>query len=268
MNVGRDGPRSACGRLSDRSVVITGATGMAGAAARRFAAEGAAVFVISIDAQDNATVIDWAAADLTDEAATVGAFATARERLGRLDALFAVAGGSGRRFGDGPLHAVTLEAWNATVALNATTTILATREALRWMIDQDPDDDGQRGSIVLMSSVTAFDPSPHWFATHAYAATKAAVVGLMRTTAAYYADRGIRINALAPATVDTPMAARAAGDAGIVAHLQRKQPLAGGLIDPDDIAAAALYLCSRESKAVTGQTLAVDGGWSVRGDER
>ena len=115
------------------------------------------------------------------------------------------------------------------MALNATTTFLAAREALRWMIDQPPDEDGQRGSIVLMSSVTAFDPSPRWFATHAYAAAKAAVTGLMRTTAGYYADHGIRVNALAPATVDTPMAARAARDAATVDHLKRKQPLAGGL---------------------------------------
>ena len=136
------------------------------------------------------------------------------------------------------------------------------------MIDQPVDDDGQHGSIVLMSSVTAFDPSPHWFATHAYAAAKAAITGLMRTTAAYYADHGIRVNALAPATVDTPMAAHAAGDAATVEHLKRKQPLAGGLLDPDDVASAALFLCRRDSRMITGQTLTVDAGWSVRGDER
>ena len=256
------------GRLAGRSCVVTGATGIAGAAARRFAAEGADVFVISLDAADVVDGKSWAVADLADEQSAVEAFAAARDQLGRLDALFAVAGGSGRRFGDGPLHDVSAAAWDATMALNVTTTFLAAREALRWMTDQPVDTDGQRGSIVLMSSVTAFDPSPQWFATHTYAAAKAAIVGLMRTTASYYADRGIRVNALAPATVDTPMAARAAADDATVAHLRRKQPLAGGLIDPDDIAAAALYLCSRESRTVTGQTLAVDAGWSVRGDER
>lgn len=255
---------SGAGRLAGRSCVVTGATGMAAAAARRFTAEGADVFVISIDAAE--AVGDehgWAVADLADEDAAVEAFAAARKRLGRLDALFAVAGGSGRRFGDGPLHDVSRDAWDATFALNATTSFLAAREAVRWMLDQPADGDGQRGSIVLMSSVSAFDPSP-WFATHAYAATKAAIVGLMRTTAGYYAEHGIRVNALAPATVDTPMAARAAADAATVAHLGAKQPLAGGLIDPDDVAAAALYLCSRESRMVTGQTLTVDAGWSVR----
>ncbi len=256
-------------RLAGRRCVVTGATGMAGAAARQFVAEGAEVFVISLDAEENATAgCGYAVADLSVETAAVDAFAAARDQLGRLDAVFAVAGGSGRRFGDGPLHDVSASAWDATMALNATTAFLATREALRWMLDQPADADGERGSIVLMASVTAFDPSPRWFATHAYAAAKAAVVGLMRTTASYYADRGIRVNAIAPATVDTPMTARAAGDAATVDHLKRKQPLAGGLIDPDDIAAAAVYLCSRESRMVTGQTLTVDAGWSVRGDER
>jgi NAD(P)-dependent dehydrogenase (short-subunit alcohol dehydrogenase family) len=241
---------------------------MAGAAARRFADEGAEVFVISIDADEHAGDIPHAVADLRDEDATVAAFVAARDALPRLDAVFAVAGGSGRRFGDGPLHDVSLAAWDTTLALNTTTCFLATREALRWMTDQPADDDGQRGSIVLMGSVTAFDPSPRWFATHAYAAAKAAVVGLMRTTAGYYAGHGIRVNAIAPATVATPMAARAAGDAATVEHLQRKQPLAHGLLDPADVAETALFLCSRESRMITGQTIDVDAGWGVRGDEK
>ena len=116
--------------------------------------------MISIDAAEHADPDARPSPTSADEAATVAAFAAARDTLGRLDALFAVAGGSGRRFGDGPLHDVSLAGWDATMALNATTTFLAAREALRWMIDQPPDDDVQRGSIVLMSSVTAFDPSP------------------------------------------------------------------------------------------------------------
>jgi NAD(P)-dependent dehydrogenase (short-subunit alcohol dehydrogenase family) len=260
--------RNRSGRLAGRRCVITGHTGMAGAAAQRFRAEGADVFVISLEADDFVPSEDSACADLRHEDEAVRAFAAARRRLGRLDAVLAVAGGSGRRFGDGPLHTVSHEAWDATMALNLTTTFLAAREAVRWMSDQSPDADRQRGSIVLISSALAFDPSPHWFATHAYTASKAAIVGLMRTTAAYYAEHGIRINALAPATVDTPMAARAANDPATVAHLQRKQPLSAGLIAPDDVVDAALYLCSWESRMVTGQTLTVDGGWSVSGDKR
>ena len=115
------------GRLAGRRCVITGATGMAEqAAARLFSAAGAGVFVISIDAAEHADPDSSAVADLADEAATVAAFAAAHADLGRLDALFAVAGGSGQRCGDGPLHDVPLAGWDTTMAINATTTFLAT----------------------------------------------------------------------------------------------------------------------------------------------
>lgn len=249
--------------------VVTGATGMAAAAASRFAAEGAEVVVISREPADCVDVANsYVEADLADEGAAERAFADARRHLGRLDAVFAVAGGSGRRFGDGPLHELTLAAWDATLALNATPALLAARESLRWMLDQDRDDDGLRGSIVLMSSVLAFDPAPEHFDTHAYAAAKAAILGLTKAAAARYVGDGVRVNALAPATVDTPMAARAAADAPTVEYLRHKQPLSGGMLDADDVVDAAVYLCGPESRRVTGQTLVVDAGWTVRGDAR
>jgi NAD(P)-dependent dehydrogenase (short-subunit alcohol dehydrogenase family) len=80
--------------------------------------------------------------------------------------------------------------------------------------------------------------------------------------AAYVAD-GIRVNLLQPGLTDTPMAARAATDPATMAYATRKQPLTGPLIDPADIARAAIFFLSDESRAITGQTLAVDGGWSV-----
>lgn len=257
------------GRLAGRGCVVTGATGMAEAAARRFVDEGAAVFVVSRDADECAALgLPHAVADLSDEASAVDGFAAARAALGRIDALFAVAGGSGRRFGDGPLHDIPLAGWDATMALNATTAFLAARESVRAMLDQPPDDDGIRGSVVLMSSVSAFDPAPDLFGTHAYAAAKASILGLTKAAAAAYVGDGIRVNALAPATVATPMSRRAAADPATVEYLRGKQPLAGGMLDAADVADAAVYLCSRDSRRVTGQTLVVDGGWTVRGDHR
>lgn len=251
------------GRLAGRTCLVTGATGMAADAARRFAAEGAAVVVVDRNAGHCADLgLPYVVADLTDEEATRAAFARARALLPRLDAAYAVAGGSGRRHGDGPTHTVGLAGWRATLGLNLDPAFLTVREAVRWMLDQPRDDDGARGSVVVMTSVLAASPAAP-FATHAYAAAKAAAVGLVRATAAAYAADGIRVNALAPGLVRTPMAARAAADPATVAYAQQRQALRGDLLEPAEVTDAALFLVARDSRAVTGQTIAVDGGWQV-----
>lgn len=248
---------------------MTGSSGIAAAGARRFAAEGAAVGIVarnedacaelaSLIVADDGRVA-WAVADLRDEAATVAAFASLRSELGPLDGLFAVAGGSGRKFGDGPIHEASLEGWRETLDLNGVPTFLAAREAIRAMLPPE----GRGGSIVIVSSVLGSDPVPSLFATHAYAAIKGAADALARTMAAYYAPHGIRVNSLAPGLVATPMSARAQGDEATTAFAARKQPLAGGFLDADAIADAALFLLSDEARQITGQRLAVDGGWSV-----
>lgn len=224
--------------------------------------------MFSLDAEEAASVASeladggaetfWTAVDLTDGDATEAAFAAGRARLGRLDGLFAVAGGSGRRFGDGPLHEATTEGWRSTMDLNGLPAFHAVRAAVRIMLDEPGP-----GSIVLISSVLATDPSPRLFATHSYAAAKGGSLSLVKAAASYYAPSGIRFNAISPGLVNTPMAARAATDPDTVDYARRKQPLAEGLLDPEDIAAAAVFLLSDESRMVTGQVLAVDGGWSV-----
>lgn len=252
---------------------MTGATGMAAASARRLAAEGAAVFIVSLvetEAEALAGELTvagahagWAAADLTDEAQVDRAVAAAVERFGRIDGAFAVAGGSGRRFGDGPIHELTSDGWERTLALNLRTQALTCRAVVRQMLAQEPNGSGTRGSILLMGSVTATDPVPAFFATHAYAAARGATNALMTTMAATYAPDRIRVNVVAPGLTDTPMAARASTDARIRAFAARKQPLAGEMMDPDEVAHAAVFFLSDESRAVTGQLLKVDGGWSV-----
>lgn len=255
-------------RNRDRVFVVTGSTGIAAAATHRLLAEEASVFTIAIDAEscarlhDDVTNVDrhgWVAADLTDEAAAEWAFEQAVDRFADLDGLFAVAGGSGRSQGDGPADAITLGAWEATLALNLTTTFLSVRQAVRHFLAKDP----PGGSIVVTSSVVATHPSPEHFPTHAYATAKGAQLALVGATAARYTTDGIRVNAIAPGLVATPMSERARSDTAAMEYIAAKQPLLGGPIDADDVAAAAAFLLSDDARAITGQVLAVDGGWGV-----
>jgi NAD(P)-dependent dehydrogenase (short-subunit alcohol dehydrogenase family) len=265
------------GRLAGRSIVITGATGIAAASAHRFATQGARLFVISRTEEHLRSLADglaavgtdigWVTADLSEDAAAESAVARAHETLGRIDGLFAVAGGSGRRYGDGLVHELTAEAWDRTVALNARSQVLTIGAVLRRMLVQEPDATGARGSIVAMSSVLAWHPEPVLFPTHAYAASKGAISSLTRAMAAAYVRQGIRVNAVAPSLTTSRMSSRAADDEATRRFARQRQPLTGGFLSPDDVADAASFLLSREARAITGQVLHVDGGWTVTSNE-
>lgn len=269
------------GRLAGRSIVITGSTGIAAASARRFAAEGARLFLVSrteahlhalVDelAREGAAagsrdgaVVGWVAADLSGGDAAEAAIADAGRALGRIDGLFAVAGGSGRRYGDALVHELTAEAWDRTLELNARSQVLTIGAVLRRMLAQEPDATGARGAVVAMSSVLASRPEPELFPTHAYAASKGAIATLTRAMAAAYVRQGIRVNAVAPSLTTSRMSERAAADEATQRFARHRQPLTDGFLPPDEVANAALFLLSEESRAITGQVLLVDGGWSV-----
>ena len=249
-------------------VLIGGTTGLGLSAARAFVQAGARVIVVGRNAESCAaaqTELGDAAsairADACDPATAPHAIDEAVRVFGGFHGLYHVAGGSGRRAGDGPLHELTDDGWRATLDLNLTSLMLSNRAAVRQFLAQKTG-----GSILNMSSVLAFSPSPKHFATHAYAAAKAAAIGFSKSIAAYYAPQNIRVNVLAPALVETPMAARAAGDEAIMAFIKTKQPLDGGRIgQPADLDAAAVYFMSDGARFATGQVLAIDGGWSVEG---
>ena len=182
-----------------------------------------------------------------------------RERFGGFHALYHVAGGSGRSHGDGPLDQVSDEGWNYTLRLNLDSLFFSNRAAIRDFLTHQ-----QGGSILNMASVLGWSSAPKYFATHGYATSKAAAIGMTTAAAAFYAAQDIRLNVLAPALVDTPLAARAAANSEIMEYIKTKQPLDGGRIGrPDDADAAVVFLLSDESRFVTGQVIAVDGGWSV-----
>ena len=184
---------------------------------------------------------------------------TCIKRFGTFDGFYHVAGGSGRKMGDGPLHELTLEGWNKTFELNLTSLMLSNQAAVQKFLELK-----KGGTILNMGSVLGFSPSPHFFSTHAYAATKAAIIGFSKSVAAYYAKNNIRVNVIAPALVETPMAQRAANDDEILSFIKTKQPLDGGRIgQPEDLDGLAVYFMSDQSKFTTGQIVAVDGGWSI-----
>jgi NAD(P)-dependent dehydrogenase (short-subunit alcohol dehydrogenase family) len=242
--------------------LITGSTGIGAATARLAAVYGAKVFVCGLDdaaARQLAEECGGAfhTGDLTRSAEAEKAVARCISELGPIDALFNVAGASGRRHGDGPLHLVTDEGWDFTMDVNLKSMFYVTRPTLRRMLAR-----GQ-GAILNMATVTAYSPEPKNFATHAYAAAKGGVIAMTKAMASYYAPHGIRVNAIAPGLVRTPMSLRAQTDEEILQQMKTKQPLAQSLLDPDDIARAAVFLLGPSAEMITGQVLGVDGGWEV-----
>jgi NAD(P)-dependent dehydrogenase (short-subunit alcohol dehydrogenase family) len=255
------------GRLASRGVVITGAGGISAAAAFRCARSGARVHLLSRDPDKARTLaesiegVTWSATDLTDDEATGAGFDDAERELGTIDGLIAVAGGSARRFGDGPIEQLSAAALHATIDLNLVTTTNALREFVsRW---DPPTEDAWASAILIGSSLGRFPASP-LFVTHGYAAAKAAIEGLARSTAAHYLSRRVAVNVIAPGLTRTPMAERAQQDEVISEYARKRQPLAeDGFVDPDDIGVACEWLLG--ARSVTGQILYIDGGWSVYG---
>jgi NAD(P)-dependent dehydrogenase (short-subunit alcohol dehydrogenase family) len=253
--------------LAGRTVVIIGGTtGLGLAGAKACVRAGASVVVCgrSRESAERAEAELGSSAravvgDATDPLTAIAAIDLARETFGRFDALYHVAGGSGRAAGDGPLHSVSDEGIEATLHWNLTSLIYSNRAAVRSFLEaQTP------GTVLNMSSVLGFSPSPRNFATHVYGAAKSAAIGFTKSCAAYYAPHDIRFNVIAPALVETPMAQRAASDHAIREFIRGKQPLDGGRIGrPEDLDAAVVFFLSDASHYVTGQVLAVDGGWSV-----
>jgi len=267
--------------LRDKVIaVIGGTTGLGLSAARAIVAAGGRVVCLGRNQETAAAAREMLGAaarviagDACEEGIAERAIELAVSEWGRLDGLYHVAGGSGRKRGDGPLHEASLDGWKYTLDLNLTSLFLSNRAAVRQFIKQTNDHAPARfagavphtGGVVLnMGSVLGWSPSPAHFATYSYAAAKAAIVGMTRHAAAYYAAQNIRFNVIAPALVETPMARRAAEDEAILAFIKTKQPLDGGRIEqPEDLDAAAVFLLSDGARMVTGQVLAVDGGWCV-----
>jgi len=228
--------------LTGKVAVVTGAAGgIGGAVASAFEKAGARV--VGIDREQ---------ADLSRADDVARAFAEQE----RIDVLVNAAGISGRRLGDGPVEECTEEAWDTVLDTNLKSVFLCCKHAIPRLRAAGG------GAIVNVSSVLGLVGGDADFATHAYAASKAGIVGLSRAIAVHYASDAIRCNVVAPGLVATSMSARAQGDDRIRSRLGQLQPLTGDFGHPDDVAGAALYLAT--AGFVTGAVLTVDGGWTAQ----
>jgi meso-butanediol dehydrogenase / (S,S)-butanediol dehydrogenase / diacetyl reductase len=217
------------------SAVVTGSRGGIGAATIS-AFEAAGFTVTGIDVDD-------------DPEAVFGG-------LERLDALVCAHGISGRKLGDGPVDICTEEAWDAVLSANLRSVYVYCKQAIPLLRAAGG------GAIVTVSSVLGLVGGDDDFATHAYATSKAGLIGLTRAMATTYASEGIRCNVVCPGLIATPMSRRAQEDPEIRARLRELQPLTGDFGTPEDVAQAALYFAT--APFVTGAILTVDGGWTAR----
>lgn len=242
-----------------KEVIVTGSSGIAAALIRALDTRGDAIYIVGgIDSESEAlqneckNVKGYSSVDLRDEDQTVAAFQSANQKLGKVTDVVGIVGGSGRKFGDGRIDEISLDGWNQTLALNLSTAFLTLREGVKLLKKAG-------GSVTLTGSVLATSPVKEHFTTHAYATSKAALEGLVRVSATSFISEKIRINAVAPGLVDTPMAKRAGEDPEIQKFTAAKQPLAGGQLPATALTSAYLYLI--DNQYVTGEVLTVDGGW-------
>jgi NAD(P)-dependent dehydrogenase (short-subunit alcohol dehydrogenase family) len=238
-------------RLDGKVAVVTGgAAGLGKAAADALASAGAKVAILDragTSAGDLAVV-----ADVTDEASLESAFAMVVERLGRIDVLVNNAGIVSR----GPAVEVKHEDWDRVVAVNLTGMFLCARIAARYMIAA-----GQGGAIVNTASIMGL--SGGITPNVAYQTTKGGVVNMTRALALEWVDQKIRVNAVAPAYVRTALTSAFLDRPGIMEMIEAATPMKR-LVEPEEVAAAILFLASPAASAITGTILPVDGGYLAR----
>jgi NAD(P)-dependent dehydrogenase (short-subunit alcohol dehydrogenase family) len=233
-------------RLDGEVAVVTGgASGIGRVVAEAFAAVGARVAIFDVAASEGVYRVDVA-----DEAQVREAFADVVVRHGRLDVLFNNAGIAIRR----PTTELALEDWNRVVAVNLTGVFLCAREAARHMLAG-----GRGGRIVNTASIMGFSGGG-LYPNVSYQAAKGAVVNMTRALAVEWASRGIRVNAIAPTWVRTPLTRSITDNPELVHRIEQMTPM-GRLAEPHEMVGAVLFLASRASAMVTGHVLAVDGGF-------
>jgi len=243
-------------RLDGQVAVITGgARGIGRATAEAFVAAGARAVLVDLDldeAKKTALALGQAEAhalDVTHEAEVQGFFDDIVARLGRIDILVNSAGASIRK----PTIELSKDEWDKVIAVNQTAVFLCSRAAARHMLRR------KSGAIVNLASIMGISGGG-LYPNISYQATKGAVVNITRAMAIEWAKEGIRVNAVAPAWVRTGFIAPILAKPELVNAIESVTPM-GRLVEPEEVAAAILYLASPAASMTTGHTLAIDGGY-------
>ena len=246
------------GRLEGRTAVVTGAgSGIGLATVRRFADEGANVVAVDVDVSAGDKAAEEAGgvfvqADVSDAADVARAFAVAHETYGSVDIAFNNAGISPPD--DDSIVDTELDAWRRVQEVNLTSVYLCCREALRYMREQG------KGSIINTASFVAVMGSAT--SQISYTASKGGVLALSRELGVQFAREGIRVNALCPGPVNTPLLTELfAADPERAARRLVHVPM-GRFAEPTEIAAAVTFLASDDASFITASTFLVDGGIS------
>ncbi|MEO3935832.1 3-oxoacyl-ACP reductase [Dermatophilaceae bacterium Soc4.6] len=244
------------GRLEGRVAVVTGGcSGIGLATVRRFAQEGAHVVVGDLDEQTGPQVAQevsgtYVRCDVTSPDDVEALFATARQTWGSVDIAFNNAGISPPE--DDSILTTDLEAWRRVQEVNLTSVYLCCKAALPYMLEQG------KGSIINTASFVAVMGAAT--SQISYTASKGGVLSMSRELGVQFARQGVRVNALCPGPVDTPLLRELfASDPERAARRLVHIPM-GRFADPDEIAGAVLFLASDDSSFVTASQFLVDGG--------